>query len=61
MISDAAAQSGRAGSGEDAGKSEQAETDFDYDAHWDGNRVAHSRFEFPSPHCLQSLFVEPEA
>jgi hypothetical protein len=61
MISDAAAQSGRAGSSKDAGKSEQAETDFDYAAHWDGNHVAHTRFEFPSPHCFQSLFVEPEA
>jgi len=61
MISVAAAPSGRAGSSKDAEKSEQAETDFDYDAHWDGRPVAQSRFEFPSPHCFQSLFVEPEA
>jgi hypothetical protein len=61
MISDATAQSGRTGSSKDAGKSEQAETDLDYDAHWDGSPVAQSRLEFPSPHCFQGLFVEPEA
>jgi len=61
MISVAAASSGRAGRSENTRKSEQAETDFDDNAHGDGSSVAQSRFEFPSPHGFQSLFVEPEA
>ena len=60
-FSDVAAPSVRAGSSKGAEKSEQAETDFDAHAHRNGSPVAQSRFEFPSPHCFQGLFVEPEA
>ena len=39
--------------------SEQAESDFDDNSHWDGNAVAQGWLEFPSPDGFQSLFVKP--